>query len=345
MKQFKVYRLRFSSPLHVNSPRGDASVSMKTIHSDTFHAALIACLAKEGEKIPDDGDLGCTMSCLFPYYQRSKESKPIYFMPFPLQSRLPNLHERDRSLAKTVKKVKWVDSSLYPALLQGERFFDSENNKLEWIFGNYLLNIHDEKYCLPRTEDGTIVFREFVCSEVIQRASIKDRNGHSDAVPFYMDRITFRQQSGLYFLAIGDTAMLDKAISLLEKEGIGTDRNVGFGFFEKEVDQLSIETPDVADHVVTLSMFIPEDPNQLKQLMASDKVAYDFARRGGWISGTTMRKNAVYGFLPGSVFNKPDGIKDSIGHIVDLKPGSTPQDIGHSVWRNGRTIVLPIKLQ
>ena len=65
MAKFKIYKLHFKAPLHISDLREDASISQKTIHSDTLHAALIACLAKAG-KVPDNGDLGCAISDLFP---------------------------------------------------------------------------------------------------------------------------------------------------------------------------------------------------------------------------------------------------------------------------------------
>lgn len=56
------------------------------------------------------------------------------------------------------------------------------------------------------------------------------RNGEEDAKPFYMERIFFKDYSGLYFIVHGDTSIIENALDLLQTEGIGTDRNVGNGF-------------------------------------------------------------------------------------------------------------------
>jgi CRISPR type III-A-associated RAMP protein Csm4 len=131
-------------------------------------------------------------------------------------------------------------------------------------------------------------------------------------------------------------------------EGIGTDRNVGYGFFECSVDALSIDLPKNANHQLSLSLFIPESKEQLEKLMNSENVAYDFVRRGGWITTypyMTLRKNAIYGFLPGSVFSEGANTAATvIGKIVDLKPEA---DLGitHHIWRNGKAIMLPINLK
>lgn len=338
--KFKTYKLHFTAPLHVSNQRSDGSISLKTIQSDTLYAALTACLAKVGEELPEGGDFGCAVSSLFPFYQRrdseGKIVQQVCFLPMPLQARMPELE--DVALAKKVKKVQWVDSQLYDRLLQGEHFFDGKKGKTNQIQGSYLTET-----ILPQDKDGS---HDFIKSDVLQRASIPDRTGKGDATPFYIDRITFRYDSGLYFLATGDTTLLDKALRVLKQEGFGTDRHVGFGYFDVEEDILDITTPDDADHMVSLSFFIPENKEQMELMLASNFVAYDFARRGGWITTepyNTLRKNVVYGFMPGTVFRKISS-QQVFGKIVDLKPVVDTLTPEHSVWRNGKSIMLPIKM-
>lgn len=334
--EFKTYKLHFTAPLHINNSRSDESVSLKTIESDTLYAALTACLAKVGNVGKDfKGNFEFAISSLFPFYQRKEKAELIYFLPMPLQARLPELE--DVALAKKVKKVQWVDSGLYGGLLKGERFFDGKENKMDQIQGPYLTAT-----TLPQDKDGS---RDFVKSDVMQRASVADRTGKGDAVPFYIDRITFRYDSGLYFLATGNTAKLDEALHLLQEEGLGADRHVGFGYFDVEKGSLDIDAPEDAKHRVSLSFFIPESQDQLKNLLNSDDVAYDFVRRGGWITTepyNTLRKNVIYGFLPGSVFCNIN--QQELGEIVDLKPDIGDLTPNHSIWRNGKAIMLPINL-
>ena len=332
---FKAYRLRFTAPLHISNQRDDSSISLKTIQSDTLYAALMDCLAKYGKSLPEDGKFQFNISSLFPYYEADEpDAKPVFFLPMPLMSRLPELE--DVSLAKKVKKVQWVDSTLYGDLLNGVRFFDGKNNKIDWISTSYFTNKQ-----LHKDREGSY---DFIKSEVTQRAAINDRTGQGDAMPYYVERIMFSGRSGLYFLATGETKQLDEALQLLSMEGLGTDRHVGFGYFNIEKDQLEIHVPDDANHAVSLSLLIPESSGQLKEMLASEDVAYDFTRRGGWITterDSGLRKNVIYGFLPGSVFKKKITGIQVLGRVVDLKP-----EIGnHSVWRDGRAIMLPIKFK
>lgn len=335
MTKLSIYKLYFTSPLHISDHHNDDGYSLKSILSDTLYAALTACLAKTGRTIPDDGDLGFTISSLFPYYQKDEASTPVYFLPMPHfahQTELP-----DVSMAKKAKKVKWVDASLFSGILSGDDLTDH----LSDIQETYL-----SKLPLPTGTDGT---KEFVKAEVSQRVTIVSRTGEEDAMPYYVEKIVFKHHSGLYFIADGDTSLLEDALRLLSVEGVGSDRNIGFGFFEFSSDQLSLELSQDADHQIALSLLIPESEDQMKQLMESDKVAYDFTRRGGWITTypfSTLRKNAIYGFMPGSVFSKSTEKEClPIGKIVNLRPEIGDLTPSYPIWRCGRSIMLPIKLK
>lgn len=339
MATFKIYKLHFTAPLHISDPHDDLGNSQKVIQSDTLYAALMSCLAKRGESLPEDGDLGFTVSSLFPYFQKDKDSTPVYFLPIPMLAKQAEL--ADASMAKKVKKVQWVDSALFPKVLSGESLFDGTGKYIPYIQESYLTTCE-----LPKDINGS---KEFVRSEVSQRVTLKSRTGEEDALPYYVDKILFRHHAGFYFIAEGNTTLLEKALQLLSMEGIGTDRNVGYGFFEFTVDSLSIDLPLNANHQLSLSLLIPETEDQLTKLMNSEQVAYDFVRRGGWITTypyMTLRKNAIYGFLPGSVFYKEeDEAATVIGKIVDLKPTAADVEIAHHVWRNGKAIMLPINLK
>ena len=270
MATFKIYKLHFTAPLHISDPHDDLGNSQKVIQSDTLYAALMSCLAKRGESLPEDGDLGFTVSSLFPYFQKDKDSTPVYFLPIPMLAKQAEL--ADASMAKKVKKVQWVDSALFPKVLSGESLFDGTGKYIPYIQESYLTTCE-----LPKDINGS---KEFVRSEVSQRVTLKSRTGEEDALPYYVDKILFRHHAGFYFIAEGNTTLLEKALQLLSMEGIGTDRNVGYGFFEFTVDSLSIDLPLNANHQLSLSLLIPETEDQLTKLMNSEQVAYDFVRRG-----------------------------------------------------------------
>lgn len=338
MATFKLFKLHFTSPLHISDSHEASDVSMRTIHSDTLQAALMSCLAATGAPIPNDGNLGFITSSLFPYYQEKADSTPVYFLPMPLTP----MKSANPSLGKKVKSLQWVDAALFQDLLAGKDLSPAINAQSDIIQESYL-----SRTPLPEDQNGS---REFIRSEVAERVTIKDRTGQSDADPYYMDRILFRDYAGLYFLATGDTDLLEKALTLLSQEGIGTNRHVGFGFFDYTIDELTLSLPNNASHLLSLSLFIPESEEQLHKLFASDDIAYDFVRRGGWITTypySTLRKNAIYGFLPGSVFKGEETTCNDVtckGKIVNLCPTVGDATPSHPIWRNGKSIMLPILL-
>ena len=327
IKQFSIYKLHFTSPLHIGDSREDYGISQKTMNSDAMYAALTSCLAKMGYCIPDNGDLGCTISSLFPFYQMDGQSSSVLFFPKPLgvdQSQLGG----NVSDIKKLKKIAWRDLPHFEKAINGECLID-EGKQSQVIQGIYLTNDELDK--------------DFVSSQVSQRVMVS-RDHSEDALPFYMDRIFFKDYSGLFFLAMGDTSLLDKAMELLRTEGIGTDRNVGNGFFEYETEKIELRIPENASKSLSLSMFIPSSKEQLSIMLNSSDVAYDFQRRGGWITTpphTTIRKNAIYAFGAGSVFAKLNDDIITEGSIVDLRPSKV--DINHPIWRCGRSIFIPTK--
>ncbi|MDD7318488.1 MAG: type III-A CRISPR-associated RAMP protein Csm4 [Prevotella sp.] len=334
MSEYKIYKLHFTSPLHISDQRDDSSTSLKSIQSDTMYSALMSCLAKTGHDIPDNGDLGFCLSSLFPFYQKDKSLSPVLFLPVPLNAKL--VEHADISLMKKVKKVKWIDSKRYGEVLSGRKFDDEKDNIFSQIQGEYICS-ND----MPA---------DFMTSETCQRVKIESRTGDKDALPYYVDRITFKDFSGLYFIATGNTSLLETALNILAVEGIGTDRNVGYGLFEYSSGTMTIDQPDCdCRYLLNLSMFFPESESQLRQMLDGEHAAYEVMRRGGWITTypfNRYRKNVIYGFVPGSVFSKPDGFDGGkIGKTADLTPKiNNGTAFNHHVWRCGKAITLPIKL-
>lgn len=329
MAIFHLYKLHFTSQLHLGDARDDYSISLKSVQSDTLHAALVSCLAMMGKEIPVDGDLGFSTSSLFPFYQKDESDTAVFFFPKPLTNSIP---EGNIENAKKIKKVSWLDKSYFEKVLAGENLFTNSQD---------VNNIHGEFLSTKEIE------KDFIKSLVIPRVKIT-RSGSEDSVPFYMDRIFFSDHSGLFFIATGDTSLLETALNLLQHEGIGTDRSVGNGFFTYSKESVDLEIPSDSKTAMSLSLFIPESKKQLQSFLEGNNVAYDFLRRGGWVTThphNTLRKNAVYAFTPGSVFYQQMTNFCIMGKIVDLKP-DIPFDpkIDHPVWRNGKSIFLPIKI-
>lgn len=338
--KFTIFRLHFTAPLHLGNEREDYAESLGIIHSDSMYAALTAALFKVGWKPPNEfkGHLGCTISSLFPFYQKEKEP-PVYF--FPKSRKQEIMEEGLLEDHKKIKKIKWLDKEFFEDYARGKslqelylRGKSGEKDENKYHKGDYFT-----KASIPEN---------FISKQVFPRVTVS-RNGKDDADPFYMERLFFKDNSGMFFLAEGNTTLLEKALTILEQEGIGTDRNVGNGFFECEKDTLELELPDNSSYQMNLSLFLPAEKEQLKEQL-DNQAAYAFKKRGGWISTppyNTIRKNRIYMFEEGSIFQTDIDKPMTDGRIVNLKPDTSklPADLQgiHDIWRNGKAIFIPFK--
>jgi len=329
MTKFKIYKLRFTTPLHIGDERADYGTSLQTIHSDTLYAAMTSVLAKIGVEIPTDGDLGFNISSLFPFYQKGKEANAVCFLPKLRTQSIP--HPSLQDIAKKIKKVEWLDVDFFNKQINGEDLFP-EDFKETQLSGKYLA-----KEVVP----------DFIQKEVNPRVKVS-RDFSEDAEPFYMERLYFKDNSGMYFIAEGDTKKIDLALNILKDEGIGTDRTIGNGFFEYEKSEIELELPE-GNYLTNLSLFIPEDQNQMDELLDGENIAYNFQKRGGWITDSglnTFRKNTIQMFTEASVFSSKEASSnlDIKGKIVDLKPDIHFKNLEHPIWRSGRALFIPVKL-
>lgn len=335
MTKFKIYKLRFTTPLHIGDERADYGTSLQTIHSDTLYAAMTSVLAKIGYKIPENGNFGFSISSLFPYYHKENK-KPVYFLPkLKLQS-IPAKELQDD--AKKIKKIEWLDVEFFNKQINGEQLFNKSNVKQLLENGKYLTK--------------QFIDKEFISKEVNPRVKVS-RDFSEDAEPFYMERLYFKEQSGMYFIAVGDAdklKIIDLALKVLKDEGIGTDRTIGNGFFEFDTDEIEFDLPK-SNKVSNLSLFLPENQEQINELLKGNDIAYNFQKRGGWITDSglnTFRKNTVQMFSEASVFSFNESVDKHFvkGKIVDLKPKLDYDHLNikpHPIWRSGKALFIPVK--
>lgn len=346
-RNFIAYRLTFTTPLHIGDYKPfEYGTSQKYIHSDTIQSALMAVRAQYGLSIPEDGNSGFVISSLFPFINGASDNC-TYFFPKPITG-LPVLPEQVKSIKK-VKKVSWLDGAYMARLLSGENISDFGGVDCDHIRGNFLSRYFN-KQSQCRTEEHP-VFE----SQVSQRVGIpRMRTSDDENRLFSMERLYFRKNAGLYFLFDGtDTQRqwLEQSLHLLEMEGLGTDRNVGHGAFTWDSDEVSIEIPDDAQHILTLGLYHPEDQATLTSMVGDDdSIGWKLLKRGGWITNPayqSIRKRSVYMFTEGSIFIKPGNFNGHIGlPAINLQPREDEGDypVNHPIWRCGRTLAFPIKI-
>jgi CRISPR type III-A-associated RAMP protein Csm4 len=138
----------------------------------------------------------------------------VFFLPKPF---VPYNAGDLTNIAKKVKKARWLDTAYYSKVLRNEHLGllgESEDNKQG---GAHLKG----EYLTTRKIDA-----DFLDSYTVPRIRVPrsgaENNGNTEI--FYMERLMFKEGSGLYFIADGDTTLLEKALELLQYDGIGTDR-------------------------------------------------------------------------------------------------------------------------
>lgn len=337
-QEFKVYKLHFTTPVHFSDEREDYGKSLLSLHSDAMYAALVSALAKIDYPIPENGDLGFTISSLFPFYQKDiNDGQAAFFFPKMLTHPTPD--EKLQTIHKQIKKLKWLDLNYFQNQINGDKLFSATFNPSD-IKGIFLTTMK-----LPY--EG-FIHRQVFPRVTVPRFALTDGK-RQDPTPFYMERIFFSDDSGLFFIAQASDEglqLLEKALNVLQDEGLGTDRNVGNGFFKWTKDILSLDLPD-SQYIMCLGMFLPDSDEQLQTFINGEKSAYGFKKRGGWITTPPygkFRKNSIYMFVEGSVFSANSTNKPSLkGRIADLKPTVDFNPVDHSIFRNGKSIFIPVK--
>jgi CRISPR-associated protein Csm4 len=323
---YTAYFLKFITPLHLSDYKPDSyETSESFLRSDTIIAAIMASWAKKGlEGWIGDGDLPFTVSSAFPFYQE-KDKDIVMFLPRP---KLPfNNEDEDGSISKELKKVKWIDKNLFESVISGKSF--SIKSSLQ---GDFLSTSN--------------VNANFMIRQVSERVTIPRDRSIEESRPFYMERIYFND-AGLYFLATGDHLdRINTALDLLQHEGIGTDRNVGNGFFTYTNQEIQLNVPQDTKYYMSLGLYCPDSKENLEQEL-DEKSAYDLIKRGGYITKEgyqTIEKYSIYMMAEGSILktNKPIHGKPNI----DLTPIDLHQNMrpNHPIYRCGRTIFIPVKV-
>jgi CRISPR type III-A-associated RAMP protein Csm4 len=329
--QLYLYQLNFSTPLHIGNEREDYASGSAMVHSDTLYAAIFFAWNNLGKKewIPkfENGEIGFTISSLFPYYN------DVYFLPRPMYS--PDIKLKDieeTSIRKSIKKTAWVDTTIFESLVN-----DTE-----------VSHCSKHNFCDNFWSSTILPEESFLSSQVMPRSSISRIPGEDTKI-FYIERFYFKENAGLYFLAnfnsSEDKDKFEAALRYLGDEGIGTDRNVGHGKFSfSERAPFTLKCNRNHGMALNLGLFCPEPDNKegfLKMLLQHKSIGYDLLKRGGWLSEPyqTWRKKSVYMFKEGSVLHFDSPYKYFIaGKNINVNPESVPID--HPVWRCGRTIFL-----
>lgn len=337
MATYTVYRLTFRKQLHLGRASGAAQQGSlgleKTacyIPADALFSALCEMWREfyDAESLtafldgytPEGTALPFLLTSAFPF------ARDVYFFPKPLTF---------THLSKESKSVAFVSQSHFENIISGNA---PEFEKNDLVNGGEVWMGPAEKKQLQTSNKDEIRIWETLTRP---RVTIGSRSAGSEI--WHVESVTFDTDCGLYFTAHFDSEATQQKIETLLRvlgdNGIGGERNAGYGMFDFKKQQVNFEmsTPEVGGAFVTLSPICPKSENQLKALLSGD-FAYDLHTSTGWVNraGNTASRKAVNRFVEGSVLHASER---QIGCLVDL----SPPNWAHPVYRYGYAWQVGIK--
>ncbi len=308
------YQLTFHGALHVDG-RGTAFYEQAeaVVRSDTLSAAIASTWL---QLYPEDSESlfeqpPYLLSSAFPYYRER------LFFPRPVASKAISLPADQLSAAKTVKKAQWLEADLWVQAANGEPDWHEHGD----ITDGGLMTVEVQ-----------LISDTLWCIEGKPRIAVDRGGSHAaDGQLFNFARVHYHPEGGLFFLArfddVQSQSRFESVLSLLGDNGLGSDRSNGHGHFtfkQSPVPELRVTLP------ICLSLLNPCNEDMGNNWLES--AAYDLVRRGGWIGGSSWRKQSIRMFTEGSHFSRR-----LQGRMVRV--GEHPV-AGHPIYRDGRAFMV-----
>ena len=345
-----IVKLNFETPLHIHNERADYAESVKQLHSDMMYAALMQVASLYGKQVSifdwENGQPTFSISSAFPF--TTEGGQTVYFLPRPFKSfdrskQKPSTWDKKE---KDLKSIEWLDLDLYAEHLSNPKGLEINP---DWL-GKVPTDWKGKQPKAFMTKTG---IKPFITNQLEPKVSIS-REG-KDSEPYYLERMYFNDDSGLYLIYKGsdiDFNVFYKLLGFLGQEGIGTDRSSGNGCFNitPETDPSVLGRFESlfavqSNHATNLSLYCPTDLPELKEGLNTSHAGYTLKKRGGWITTdafNTLRKRGSYFFAEGSVFAFDAVNKGfNIGTTISL----TPKIIqSKNIWRVGKGLFVPINM-
>jgi CRISPR-associated protein Csm4 len=277
------------------------------------------------------------ISSIFPLYNDG-ESK-ILFFPKPLI--IPKTEEHKENGWKKLKEASFFSKEVFEkCLINGIDCVleDLTNNTISSING--IILTQDEK---AKLKDSKIKLYD---DHQAPRNTINRLKSSSEI--YYMGLTTYPSNSDMYFLieAIKDMSnKLDKVLSLLEEEGIGGERSLGYGRFRFIKENIEVTEADNTDAFITLSLYHPTKEEVQNFTQKTQFLSYKLLTRVSYAFSPTIKggklKQRVRMMQEGSIFPKIENrnLYGDISKVLDERKTDS-----HAVYRYGFAFPLRIKV-
>lgn len=342
----EIIKLHFKTPLHLGRGSEELDKSEVVYHSDSLKSAIFAVGCSHYPSWIKDHERffsSFRISSCFPF------SADELFLPKPRINRKYKFTKTPEDFS--IKKSKRIEFLSLPPFIE---FIKNTNEP--FLVDDDLLTPDGAFLCKSKRtftridpKQNEVPFN-FYRTEVQQRVRVALEGEQEETKPYYIDRLHFDENCGLYFLVeFNDDTLRSQVmhvLQLLGDLGIGTDKTVGNGLFDiTEAGNLPQEFPGIPDEPrrwINLGLYLP-DRQELEEIDL-DESQWGLIKRGGYLAGSEteelshLRKKSIYMFTEGSIFNSPTKLK---GKLVDLKPDYNDPRM-HNVWRDGQCLMINI---
>lgn len=310
-----LYRLKFSTGLHIGTDKGGRSLDdgKFSIHSDTIFSALCCESVRKGDldklyKGFENGSI--TISDALPYYGDD------YFLPKPIVHTGIVNREESQENSKMLKKLEFIPVSAFEIYINRiGKGMEIEPERLQRNFGGL---------------------------SSYTRVSLRNNTPQPYEVAYWR----FSPNAGLYiivrYISEDILSLFENTLFSLGLSGIGGKQTSGLGKFEIQRETLPqnldrLLNDSEAEYQMLLGTALPHDEELDEKLSGG---CYMIIRRGGFVrsanySKTPRKKRTIYMLSPGSCLKSRFS-----GAIFDLseKTGT------HPVWRCGKTLFVGVRL-
>ncbi|GAB4434046.1 MAG: type III-A CRISPR-associated RAMP protein Csm4 [Anaerolineae bacterium] len=280
------------------------------------------------------------------------------------KGKLQELHEGHR--LKEVKRIKYISEALFLKALASHWLDDwvpaekspTPADQGVYLQGGDLWLTRDEISLLPpalnpKTGKGdplkALRHARVWHTDKAPRVTV-DRITNASAI-FHTGRLRYSPECGFWFgvqWQANDAGLADglrDALAILADDGLGAERNAGYGHFTvTETNTLALPTPQAGDFFVNLSRYSPKT-EEVPAIFADERTAYTLTSVAGWLSSPVepaQRRRRLWLFQEGSVLQQP-AEAGALGRLVDVRPVYQQTQFSHPVWRYG--LALPVKIQ
>ncbi|MCY4409516.1 MAG: hypothetical protein OXC27_03550 [Caldilineaceae bacterium] len=375
--------LHFPHGLHVGAGGVNLEEASVDIPSDTLFSALVDIWSRTGGDADlwtrpfRNGEPPFLLTSAFPF------AGDVRFYPAPVDLRLlipPG--QPEETVDKPLKRVRFLSEGLLRRVLSGQglpEFLpgpDEPPGKLSddqcaiRLQNGALCLLKEEVRRLPcrlrlnaqgRKRTLPLLYRQAVWrTERTPRVTVDRINSASNI--FHAGRTRFAPGCGLWFgvqwrdpdTAVGDQSGLsyreglEQSLAILGDEGIGGERNAGYGAFAPAwAWGAEFHLPDLQSGSIAwlLSRYLPA-PAEIPQCLSDTRAAYKLVRVGGWaraLQGADQRRKQIHLLTAGSLIKWPSS--SPVGTVADLQPqyAESARDFPHPVWRSGLAMAVGLK--